>query len=200
MAKWAAQSGSRGVALGEGRGQGCELERGDPVVPEPLRAATVLTRQFLGDWRRLTRLRADSGHLGSKKACPPGTEKDGRVVQKREGIEAARVGKASDLQPVLLQRPVPGSCGHPCCCCFCCFLLPMAPPIRLRTYRKAFQAYSKVSTALSWVGGCGRRGVWGPAGRERGSDRQRPIQGQNNDKDAENWVGGREEASLMGLV
>lgn len=44
----------------------------------------------------MTRLRADTGHLGSEKAGFPVPERNGRGVQKREGIEATWVGKFSD--------------------------------------------------------------------------------------------------------
>lgn len=44
----------------------------------------------------MTRLRADTGHLGSEKEGFPVPERNGRGVQKREGIEAPWVGKSSD--------------------------------------------------------------------------------------------------------
>lgn len=37
----------------------------------------------------MTRLKADTGHLGSEKAVFPVPERNGRGVQKREGIEAS---------------------------------------------------------------------------------------------------------------
>lgn len=50
------------------------------------------------------------------------------------------------------------------------------------------------------IGGRGKRAVWGPAEREKGSGRRRPVQGQSTDKDAEDWVGGREEANSTGVA